>query len=409
MKIGMVCPYSFDEPGGVQAHIIDVAQHFIDRGHDVRVIGPCSPETPVPSFVVKGGKSLPIPYNGSVARLSLGPAVDQKLAQFIEQGHFDVLHIHEPNSPSFSMRALKLAQGPIVATYHASSSGSMLLKAAAPMLRPLLEKVRGGIAVSEMARRWQVQQLGTDPVLIPNGVDTSMFVAARSKEAPASDGVVRVVFLGRIDEPRKGLQLLLEALHIDRSRNNRSDTEPELTVDVIGSGTPIDTPGVAYHGKVSDKEKARLLGKADIYVAPNTGGESFGIVLVEAMAAGCAVVASDIEAFKAVCNADSDSPAGLLFRSGDSDSLQQALRRAANDSALRNHLANAGRARAMEFDWDHVAASIMRVYETVADGSTVTLEKPRDKPLSVLKTARLQANSPSPLHGAQGECEEDKE
>ncbi len=409
MKIGMVCPYSFDEPGGVQAHIIDVAQHFINKGHDVRVIGPCSPETPVPSFVVKGGKSLPIPYNGSVARLSLGPAVDQKIAQFIDEGHFDILHIHEPNSPSFSMRALKLAQGPIVATYHASSSGSMLLKAAAPMLRPLLEKVRGGIAVSEMARRWQVQQLGTDPVLIPNGVDTSLFVAARSEEEPTNAGVVRVVFLGRIDEPRKGLQLLLEALRIDRNRNNRSGTEPELTVDVIGSGTPIDAPGVTYHGKVSDEEKARLLGKADIYVAPNTGGESFGIVLVEAMAAGCAVIASDIEAFKAVCNADSDTPAGLLFRSGDSENLQQALRRAANDPALRHRLTHAGRTRAEQFDWDHVATSIMRVYETVADGSVVSLEKPREKALNVLKTARLQAASPPPASDAHCQREEDKQ
>lgn len=177
MRIGFVCPYSFDEPGGVQAHILDIAHKLQQLGHEVQVIGPSASTTEVPDFVVRGGSSIPIKYNGSVARLSFSPKIFAKLREFITQGNFDILHIHEPNSPSFSLAALMLAEGPIVATYHASSSGSKLLKLALPLLRPRLEKIRGGIAVSEMARRWQVEQLGGDPVLIPNGVDTAAFSA----------------------------------------------------------------------------------------------------------------------------------------------------------------------------------------------------------------------------------------
>ena len=157
MRIGIVCPYSFDEPGGVQAHILDLATVYIEQGHYVQVIGPASDSTPLPDFVVKGGPAFPIAYNGSVARLSVGPQVTRKVKRFIKDGDFDVLHIHEPNSPSFSMTALAVAQGPLVATYHASASSSLVLTLAKPFLAPFLEKIRGGIAVSDMARRWQVE------------------------------------------------------------------------------------------------------------------------------------------------------------------------------------------------------------------------------------------------------------
>src|SRR5699024_5592329 len=227
--------------------MLDLATVFIEQGHFVQVLGPASADTDVPDFVVKGGGSIPISYNGSVARLSIGPQVTRRVKDFIREGDFDVLHIHEPNSPSYSMRALSIAEGPIVATYHASAASSRLLQLVRPVLSPMLEKIRGGIAVSEMARRWQVEQLGGDPILIPNGVD--------------------------------------------------------------------------FVGRVSDLDKARILGRADIYVAPNRGGESFGIVLVEAMAAGCAVVASDLEAFAAVCNVEAEQPAGLLFKNGDARDL----------------------------------------------------------------------------------------
>lgn len=363
MRIGIICPYSFDEPGGVQAHILDLATVFIEQGHHVKVLGPAAASTQVPSFVRKGGWAVPITYNGSVARLAIGPHVRRNIKRFIREGDFDILHIHEPNSPSYSMAALAVVRGPIVATYHASASSSLVLTLAKPFLRPYLEKVRGGIAVSEMARRWQVEQLGGDPVLIPNGVDTSVYARERARaEHKANDSEIEIVFLGRLDEPRKGLDILLEALTL---------LPQPVRVTVMGGGHPRRVPGVDFVGRVSDAKKAAILGRADIYVAPNTGGESFGIVLVEAMAAGCAVVASDLEAFAAVCNVDSEEPAGALFRNGDATDLARVLQDLVTNADKRQALIRAGVERAREYDWDHVAAAVLQVYETVADGTKV--------------------------------------
>lgn len=238
MRIGIICPYSFDEPGGVQAHILDLATVFIEQGHHVEVLGPASTSTQVPSFVRKGGWAVPITYNGSVARLSIGPHVRRNIKRFIREGNFDILHIHEPNSPSYSMAALAAARGPIVATYHASASSSVALTLAKPFLRPYLEKIRGGIAVSEMARRWQVEQLGGDPVLIPNGVDTSVYARERARaEHKENDSEIEIVFLGRLDEPRKGLDILLEALTL---------LPEKVRVTVMGGGHPRSVPGVDF-------------------------------------------------------------------------------------------------------------------------------------------------------------------
>ncbi|MCQ4607796.1 MULTISPECIES: glycosyltransferase family 4 protein [Corynebacterium] len=364
MKIGIVCPYSFDEPGGVQAHILDLAESLLRQGHEVKVLGPARDDTPLPEFVKKGGRSLPIPYNGSVARLAFGPKVFTTTREFLCDGEFDVLHIHEPNSPSYSLAALMLASGPIVATYHTSTTGSRILQLALPFLRKYLEKIRGGIAVSELARRWQVEQIGADPIVIPNGVDTRKFVAARKLAPLSSVGPVRIAFLGRIDEPRKGLTLLLEAF---------DHLEGRVELTVIGSGEPRQIPGVNFVGRVSEEEKARLLGASDIFVAPNTGGESFGIILVEAMAAGCAVVASDLEAFSLVCDAESSDPAGILFPVGDVAELTKALQALIDDAALRLEMGRRGQLRAAQYDWSTVTAQIMAVYEAVSVGEKVTL------------------------------------
>lgn len=198
----MVCPYSFDEPGGVQIHAIDLCEELARRGHEVSLIGPGGPDAEVPDFVEIGGGSIPIPYNGSVARLSFGPSTWRHLGRWIQSHDFDVVHIHEPNSPSYSMITLAKADGPIVATYHASASESMILRVFLPILRPFLERIQGGIAVSEEARRWQVEMLSGDPVLIPNGVDTGTYRAAHPM--PGLDPErPRVMFLGRYTEPRK--------------------------------------------------------------------------------------------------------------------------------------------------------------------------------------------------------------
>lgn len=357
MRIGIVCPYSFDQPGGVQAHILDLGSTLIAQGHEVQVLGPATTAADIPDFVVRGGRSIPIPYNGSVARLALGPQVVARTKKFIREGHFDLLHIHEPNSPSYSLVALAVAHGPIVATYHASASASTALRIVLPFLRPSLEKIRGSIAVSELARRWQVEMVGGDPVLIPNGVDISAFEASKKTKPP------EIVFLGRLDEPRKGLDIFLDAV--------AGITQP-VRVTVIGAGehrrlSPLSPP-VDFVGRVSDARKAEILGRAAIYVAPNTGSESFGIVLVEAMAAQCAVVASDLEAFRAVCGS-----AGHYFPTGNTVALRKELNHLLANPQECTEAGEKGRRQAEQFDWSHVSRKIMAVYDTVVDGTEVTV------------------------------------
>lgn len=359
MRVGLVCPYSFDEPGGVQAHVLDLAEQLWKLGHHAEVLGPASEHTPLPEWVTRGGPAVPVRYNGSVARLSFGPQVRRTTRRFIQNGDFDVLHVHEPNSPSYSMAAVRAASGPIVATYHASADSSYALKLALPALRGSLEKIRAGIAVSDQAWRWQAEQVGTDPVVIPNGVDTSRFAAAR--RTPGGDEV-EVVFLGRLDEPRKGLEVFLRAVA-------QLPRPPRVTV--VGAGEPRRVPGVQFTGRVSDAEKAEILGRADIFVAPNLGGESFGIILVEAMAAGCAVVASDIPAFAAVCG----EGAGVLFPPGDDKALAQQMQMLIDDAALRTQLSSQGVERARDFDWSVVTRQVLAVYEAVSIGEKVGVER----------------------------------
>src|SRR5580700_6317493 len=211
MRIGMVCPYSFDVPGGVQSHVLQLAEVMRARGQNVSVLAPASPDVALPDYVVSAGKSIPIPYNGSVARLQFSPAVHGRVRRWLVDGHFDVLHLHEPNAPSLSMWALRVAEGPIVATFHTSTTKSLTLSVVQGLLRPLHERIVGRIAVSDLARRWQMEALGTDAVEIPNGVDVASLASA-----PRLDGYPRagktVLFLGRYDEPRKGMEVLIEAL-----------------------------------------------------------------------------------------------------------------------------------------------------------------------------------------------------
>ncbi|AVH23103.1 glycosyltransferase family 4 protein [Nocardia cyriacigeorgica] len=366
MKIGMVCPYSFDVPGGVQAHVVELARVMIERGHKVSVLAPASDSTPLPEFVVSAGRAVAIPYNGSVARLSFGPTAYTRIRRWIDGNDFDVLHIHEPNAPSLSMLALKIAEGPIVATFHTSTTKSLVLSTFQGVLRPYHEKISGRIAVSELARRWQVEALGSDAVEIPNGVDVASFARAPMLPGyPRTGGTV--LFLGRYDEPRKGMEVLLGALP-DLVRRH-----PEIEILIVGRGDEERLRREAgphaghlrFLGQVSDAEKASAMRSADVYVAPNLGGESFGIILIEAMAAGTAVVASELDAFRRVLR---DGTAGLLVPVGDAAALATALDTVLTDEVRRTELVRAATQVVGEYDWPVVAEQILRVYETVTVG-----------------------------------------
>ncbi|WP_072801947.1 glycosyltransferase family 4 protein [Rhodococcoides yunnanense] len=366
MKIGMVCPYSLDVPGGVQAHVEQLARVFIERGHRVSVLAPASEETALPDFVVSAGEALAIPYNGSVARLRFGPVTYARIRRWISENDFDVLHIHEPNAPSLSMLALKAAEGPIVATFHTSTTKSLVLSTFQGVLRPYHEKISGRIAVSELARRWQVEALGSDAVEIPNGVDVPAF--ARAPMLPGYPRAGRtVLFLGRFDEPRKGMSVLLGALPALVERHH------DLEILVVGRGDEEklrrDAGALAGHltflGQVDDDVKASAMRGADVYCAPNLGGESFGIVLVEAMASGTAVVASELDAFRRVLR---DGVAGLLVPVDDSAALAAAIDSVLSSEDVRRSLVDAASRVVVEYDWPVVAEQIMRVYDTVTVG-----------------------------------------
>lgn len=213
LRVGIVCPYSFDVPGGVQFHVRDLAEALMTRGHEVQVLAPADDDTPVPEFVTAAGRAVPVRYNGSVARLTFGPVTAARARKWLENGQFDVLHLHEPVTPSLSMLALWIADGPVVATFHTSTVRSRSLQLAFPLVRQSLEKISARIAVSEDARRTLVDHLGGDAVVIPNGVYVDTFAAAEPDERwTGTPDAPTIAFLGRLDEPRKGLGVLLGAV-----------------------------------------------------------------------------------------------------------------------------------------------------------------------------------------------------
>ncbi len=363
-----MCPYSFDIPGGVQAHVADLARVLIGQGHQVSVLAPGDDSddsaTVFPDFVVPAGRSVPIPYNGSVARLSFGPVSYTRVRRWIRNGHFDVLHVHEPVAPSLSMLALMVAEGPIVATFHTANPRSRMLAAFQGILQPFLEKITGRIAVSEAARRVQVEHLDGDAVIIPNGVDVDFFARAQPLPGyPRQGGTVG--FVGRYDESRKGMDVLLAALR------TLVPGRPGLKLLVAGGGDEDDLrreagPELANHltllGRVSDADKARMLRSVDVYCAPNLGGESFGIILTEAMSAGTAVVASDLEAFRSVLDGGS---AGVLVPVGDPLGLADGIGALLDDPGRRSALVQRAGTVVADYDWQVVARTVVKVYETV--------------------------------------------
>ncbi|MFD9359571.1 glycosyltransferase family 4 protein [Streptomyces sp. NPDC060031] len=366
MKIGIVCPYSWDVPGGVQFHIRDLAEHLIRQGHEVSVLAPADDETPLPPYVVSAGRAVPVPYNGSVARLNFGFLSAARVRRWLHDGVFDVIHIHEPTSPSLGLLCCWAAQGPIVATFHTSNPRSRAMIAAYPILQPALEKISARIAVSEYARRTLVEHLGGDAVVIPNGVDVEFF--AKAEPNPEWTGQT-LGFIGRIDEPRKGLPVLMAAFP------KIVEACPDVRLLVAGRGDEEEAVAslpaelrsrVEFLGMVSDEDKARLLRSVDVYVAPNTGGESFGIILVEALSAGAPVLASDLDAFAQVLD---QGGAGDLFTNEDAGSLAAAATVLLRDPARRAELSERGSAHVRRFDWSTVGADILSVYETVTDGA----------------------------------------
>lgn len=359
-RIGLVCPYGWDTPGGVQAHIADLAEYLISQGHYVSVLAPTLGDSNLPSYLVSAGKPISIPYNGAVARILFGPIAFARVRQWISQGDFDVLHLHEPAIPSISLLACFAAEGPMVGTFHASAKKQRAIFAIGPILEPVIEKLTARIAVSEAARSTLTEHLETDAVVVPNGIYAKRL--ANGRENPSWSGQT-LGFIGRFEEPRKGLALLIEALpKVVREF-------PNIRVLVAGPGDAevfVQTiPEYLRHrfeflGRISESEKADFLHSISLYIAPNNGGESFGIILAEALAGGAAVVASDIPAFESLLGG---GEFGTLFNSEDPDSLATTIISLLHNDVERDAIRIRGKAHAQNFDWDQVAERIYAVYE----------------------------------------------
>jgi phosphatidylinositol alpha-mannosyltransferase len=369
MRVGLVCPYSWDIPGGVQAHVRDLAEALMELGHEASVLTPADEDTPLPPYAVSAGRAVPVRYNGSVARLQFGPVSAARARRWLREGRFDVLHLHEPSTLSLSLTVLMLARGPIVATWHSSMTRSRTLSALSGVLQPFLEKIGGRIAVSVAARRLLVEALGGDAVEIPNGVAVAHYAGAEPLPGYPQPGTVG--FLGRYDEPRKGMPVLLDGLA------RLAPARPELRLVVAGggdaeellSGLPRALVGrVDLLGQVSEADKARMLRSVDVYCAPNIGGESFGIILLEAMAAGAPILASDLDPFRRVLD---DGRAGTLFRTGDPAALATCLAGLLDDPGRRDRLAAVGTEVVASYDWPVVTRQIVAVYETVVAADPV--------------------------------------
>jgi len=369
LKIGIVCPYGWDTPGGVQIHIKELSQWLIAKGHEVSVLAPVTDEgLNIEPWVVSAGRPISIPYNGAIAKVIFGPLASSRVKQWIANGNFDLLHLHEPAIPSLSLLAGWAGDGPMVATFHAAANPQKVANAIGTMLDPLIERITAKIAVSEIARETLKDRFDTEAVVIPNGIDTSKFegIGVRSEWAlPNTLG-----FIGRFDEPRKGLAVLLAAIP------KIAHKVPNLRILVAGPGNASDfeklvppelRERITFLGRISEIEKAQFFKSVSLYIAPNTGGESFGIILAEAMAAKTPIVASDLPAFTKLLD---NGSAGALFASENSDDLADTIINLLDNQEMREKIAIAGYEKAKIFDWDSVGDQILSVYEMALAGNT---------------------------------------
>lgn len=371
LRIGIICPYSWDFPGGVQNHVRDLAEFLISNGHYVEVLAPATESEDLPEYVVSAGRAISIPYNGAVARILFGVVANNRVRSWIHEGNFDLMHLHEPAIPSLSLLACWAGEGAMVGTFHAAAKYQKAIVAIGPILEPVIEKLSARIAVSESARLTLTAHLETDAIVIPNGIYADNY----------RDGVPRtewqgntIGFLGRFEEDRKGLPVLLEALPII------SRFIPNIRVLIAGPGDseevlekvdPQLRHRVEFLGQISEEDKADFLASVSLYIAPNTGGESFGIILAEAMAGGAAVVASNIPAFADVLG---NGQYGALFESEDSENMAKVIIDLLRDDAKRKELAAAGAIHAQRFDWSQVGEEIFEVYElAMMNGQKVSL------------------------------------
>ncbi len=377
MKIAMVSPYDFTWPGGVTAHVTQLARELGRSGHEVQVLAPHSPsrESQDADLHVPLGRSVPLPSGGSIARVSLSWWLYPKVRALLRKEQFDVIHLHEPMAPILPLCVLEFSDSVNVGTFHASYARQHLYRITHPIIKRWQQRLHGNIAVSPAARRYVNNTFPGDYEIIPNGIDFKHFSTDVAPMPQYQDGKINILFVGRL-EKRKGLRYLLEAY------GKLKWDLPNIRLIVVGPGNPDkesyrvmssqNLQDVEFVGLVSYDDLPRYYASADIFCSPATGAESFGIVLLEAMSAGKPVVASDIEGFRGVMT---HGEQGLLVPKKDSNALAEALGMLARDPELRRKLGGNGNRLAEEYRWEVVAGRVEAYYNTclkAANGSTGT-------------------------------------
>ena len=377
MDIGLVCPYEWTVPGGVGNHVRALAGELRRAGHRVDVLAPAGRPVAEPGFVGLGG-SLAVPYNGSVARIAIGPRALVRVRRAVRRGGYDLLHVHEPLSPSVGLLTVTQAGGrggpgdrgiPVVGTFHANLGRSLALEAAGPLLARVYDRLAGRIAVSPSARDTWQGRFGGAMAVVPNGVGPEFFASPKPLDGWRHDGPT-VLFVGRL-EPRKGLAYLVRAflrlkpafprlrlLVVGRDDKRQRDramalVPPRLRTDLV------------FVGSVPQADLPSYYASADVFCAPSLGGESFGIVLAEAMAVGLPVVCSDIGGYRDLVHDGTD---GLLVPPGDAEALATALAGLLDHPVRLAAMGAAAAAGARRYAWDVVAAEVAEVYRAALSG-----------------------------------------
>lgn len=364
MKIGIVSPYAYPRPGGANEHIRETYERLRDLGHQVRIVTAPWGDDPPAQDVIQVGQAIAVPYNGSIGRITLSLRLEWLVNRMLERERFDILHHHEPLVPFLSAQILDRATCPQVATFHAFGGFSFSYWAGRALAAPFMRKLDARIAVSSAARHFISRYFPGEYRIIPNGVDVELYRTARAFPE-YRDGKINVLFVGRL-EPRKG------AMHLMRAYAELKHRHGQLRLMVLGRGPQLGelrryvrrhrVGDVLFAGRVSDGDKTRFYKTADIFCAPSTGQESFGIVLLEAMAAALPVVASDIHGYKRVVQRN---VTGLLVEPKDPAAIAGALERLIADPELRRRLGAAGALRAPEYDWSQVTRQLVSLYEEV--------------------------------------------
>jgi phosphatidylinositol alpha-mannosyltransferase len=362
MKIGIVTPYAYPMPGGVNDHVGSLYRVLRTRGHDVRIITSSHGlQKASEGDIIRVGKGFSVPFNGSMGTITLSPTYLQQMRQILERERFDVLHYHEPFVPFLSLVTLTLSTSVNVGTFHAFGGLSISYEFGKRVLGHYANKLHGRIAVSPAARHFISRYFPGEYKIVPNGVEPARYQRA-VPIARYRDGVPNILFVGRM-EPRKGLIHLLRAFR----KLQRDGVRARLLIVGTGPGDrearryvlTRQLEDVEFLGRVPEAQKAQLFKTADIFVSPATGRESFGIVLLEAMSAGAPIICSDIHGYRGVVRRERD---GILVEPGNADALAASIRRLIDDPQLRAQLSRAGEERAQLFTWERVGQAVEEYY-----------------------------------------------